>query len=295
MLFRAVSTVAVMALAVAAEPTRQPYQPKLFKMSTRQLFGLERRDGEGYSPSQELCGSGATCAEACGTGFKQCASDDSVTHCYNAGNDQTCCPAGTGESCDDGYFCSADDQGETWCCPDSMTLAQCAKKYGLPGPLTSDTATPTATSSAKATAANAQNVATAVTTTTGISSIIVSAQSESASQSQSIIVLSDYSYGRVSQTPGCTADVTPNITTAPGPQASATDATIISISTSLSVDNCNTSSISTTNTATKTSSEPTSTTSTESQSQGLSTSGSGTHNPSSRLVFLFIGALAAFL
>ncbi|KAI2637119.1 hypothetical protein GGS26DRAFT_471524 [Hypomontagnella submonticulosa] len=142
MLFSAVSSFAIMALAgqAVAEPLRQPYKLKLARMSTRSIFGLDRRQDEGYSPEQQFCGSGDTCAEACGKGFQQCASRDDIIHCFNKAGKQTCCPGLTGDSCDDGYFCTADDKGATWCCPDSMTLEQCASAYNLPGSLVSETA-----------------------------------------------------------------------------------------------------------------------------------------------------------
>ncbi|KAH8157145.1 hypothetical protein CIB48_g11106 [Xylaria polymorpha] len=133
-----------------AGPFREPYQPKLARMSTSNILGLHRRDVEGYSPMEQLCGAGDTCAEACGKGFSQCASKDDLTHCYNRSKKQTCCPGGTGDSCDNGYFCSADTGGQTWCCPDGLSLQECAQKYDIPGPLTSQ-APHTSTTSATTT------------------------------------------------------------------------------------------------------------------------------------------------
>ncbi|KAI0014409.1 hypothetical protein F4779DRAFT_9892 [Xylariaceae sp. FL0662B] len=166
MLLHALSTFAVMAYFAGhaiAEPMRQPYKPtemKLAKMSARQIFGLDRRDDDGYAPEQQFCGSGDTCAEACGKGFEQCKSNDGVVHCFNKGAKQTCCPGLTGDSCDEGYFCSADDKGATWCCPDSMNLKQCAAAYNLPGSLVPDTTPgPTSTSTSRT------STATAATTT----------------------------------------------------------------------------------------------------------------------------------
>ncbi|KAI1812096.1 hypothetical protein GGS20DRAFT_559495 [Poronia punctata] len=120
-----------------AEPSREEFRPHLARMSTQNLLGLNRRTVEGYSPTEQLCSDGDTCAEACGKGFKQCASADKLKHCYNPLKNQTCCPGGTGDSCDHGYFCSADTQGETWCCPEGISLKQCARRYGIPGVLTS--------------------------------------------------------------------------------------------------------------------------------------------------------------
>ncbi|KAI0390942.1 hypothetical protein F5Y17DRAFT_442708 [Xylariaceae sp. FL0594] len=111
--------------------------PELARMSTRDMLGLGRRVIEGYSPTEQLCHDGNTCAEACGKGFVRCASNDKLKHCYNPSEKQTCCPGGTGDSCDEGYFCSADTRGAAWCCPDGMSLQECAKRYDMPGPLTS--------------------------------------------------------------------------------------------------------------------------------------------------------------
>ncbi|KAI2464536.1 hypothetical protein F4781DRAFT_68448 [Annulohypoxylon bovei var. microspora] len=146
MLFQTVSSIAILALAgqVIADPVRQPYKLKLARMSARSIFGLDRRSDDGYSPEQQFCSSGDTCAEACGKGFDQCPSKDGMVHCFNKAGNQTCCPGQTGDSCDKGYFCSADDKGNTWCCPDSMTLKQCAAAYSLPGSLI--VPTPTSTS-----------------------------------------------------------------------------------------------------------------------------------------------------
>ncbi|KAI1142355.1 hypothetical protein F5Y05DRAFT_223423 [Hypoxylon sp. FL0543] len=149
MLFHTVSSIAVLALAgqAAAEPLRQPYKLKFARASPREIFGLARRDDGGYSPEQQFCDSGRTCAEACGKGFAQCASNDGVTHCFNQAAQQTCCPGMTGDSCDKGYFCTADERGATWCCPDNMTLKECAAAYSLPGSLTA--ALPSSTSTTK--------------------------------------------------------------------------------------------------------------------------------------------------
>lgn len=163
MLFRAVSTVAILALAgqAVAEPLRQPYKLKFARMSPREIFGLDRRSDEGYSPEQQFCDSGKTCAEACGKGFEQCASNDGVVHCFNKTAKQTCCPGKTGDSCDKGYFCTADERGATWCCPDNMTLKECAAAYSLPGSLTA--ATPSSTSTTKSPSSTHASVTKSVT------------------------------------------------------------------------------------------------------------------------------------
>lgn len=98
MLFTTVSSLAALALAsqVVAEPLRQPYKLKLSKMSVNSMFGISRRQSEGYAPEQQFCNAGDTCAEACGKGFEQCSSNDGVVHCFNKSAKQTCCPGLTG-------------------------------------------------------------------------------------------------------------------------------------------------------------------------------------------------------
>jgi hypothetical protein len=145
MLLKTASAVALLAAAgqaSASEPA--PYKP-LMKMSVHQLFGLGGRQASGYQPSQTVCGTGATCAEACGANFVQCASNDGQTHCFEPSLSQTCCPDMTGNSCDAGYYCTQDTTGQTWCCPDGQTLAQCAAAYSITGSLVSETAAPTTT------------------------------------------------------------------------------------------------------------------------------------------------------
>ncbi|KAI1095822.1 hypothetical protein F5B19DRAFT_269215 [Rostrohypoxylon terebratum] len=165
MLFQTVSSVAILALAgrVIAEPVRQPYELKLARMSAKSIFGLDRRGDDGYTPEQQFCSSGDTCAEACGKGFEQCPSKDGFVHCFNKGGNQTCCPDQSGDACDQGYFCSADDKGNTWCCPDSMTLKQCAAAYSLPGSLI--VPTPTSTSQPLSSTSAAEIVGSAPVTT----------------------------------------------------------------------------------------------------------------------------------
>jgi hypothetical protein len=109
----AVSSVLVASALAVAEPA--PYQ--LGKMSLNTAFGLMKRQA-GYQPTQTYCGPGTDCASSCGAGYVQCASSDGDLHCYDPTIQQTCCPDGTGNSCDEGYFCTSDASGNTWCCPD---------------------------------------------------------------------------------------------------------------------------------------------------------------------------------
>lgn len=98
MLFKSVSTMAVVALAagVSAEDLK-PYKP-LMKMSIHQMFGIGRRQTDGYQPTESTCSDGATCAEACGAGYVTCASVDQNVHCFNPDIKQTCCPDQTGST-----------------------------------------------------------------------------------------------------------------------------------------------------------------------------------------------------
>ena len=96
MLFKSASALAIFAVASQALAEPMPYKPAKMAMSVREMFGVVRRDDSGYQPTQQYCGMGATCAEACGAGFDQCSSNDKSIHCYNPAAAQTCCPDGTG-------------------------------------------------------------------------------------------------------------------------------------------------------------------------------------------------------
>jgi len=139
----AISSVLVASALAAAEPA--PY--RLGMISKNEAFGLVRRQA-GYSPTQTYCGPGTDCASSCGDGYVTCDSTDGDLHCYDPDIQQTCCPDGTGNSCDKGYFCTSDSSGGTWCCPDGMSLAACAAAYSLTGTLISETATSPPTSTA---------------------------------------------------------------------------------------------------------------------------------------------------
>jgi hypothetical protein len=127
------------ATLVAAEA--QPY-----RLAAIPGMSLMRRDTMGYQPEQTKCGEGNTCAEACGAGFDQCPSEDGLAHCFNAAAKQNCCQNGSGQSCDDGYYCTQDTSKETWCCPNDMDLAECAAAYTITGGLATVTPTPSVAS-----------------------------------------------------------------------------------------------------------------------------------------------------
>ncbi|KAI1436610.1 hypothetical protein GGR50DRAFT_693015 [Xylaria sp. CBS 124048] len=79
-----------------AEVLLQPYQPKFMQMSAPNVSAFSLDGVVGYSPTQQQCGGGDSCAGACGNGFEQCASNDGLEHCYNTFESQACCPGGRG-------------------------------------------------------------------------------------------------------------------------------------------------------------------------------------------------------
>ncbi|KAK0643236.1 hypothetical protein B0T16DRAFT_415550 [Cercophora newfieldiana] len=141
------SALAVLALAAQAVAEHKPYKPQFMKTSVRDLFGVVRRqDQPGYKPSSSECGVGPTCAAACGAGYETCASTDEAIHCFNKAAQETCCPNLSGDSCDAGFYCTSDKEGETWCCPNALDVKACAAAYSVAGGLVSQTAKPTSSS-----------------------------------------------------------------------------------------------------------------------------------------------------
>lgn len=96
MLVKSLSALATLALAVGVAAEPKPYKPQLMKTSVRDLFGVVRRDIPGYQPTEAVCGTGTTCAEACGAGYETCASKDDEIHCFNPTVAETCCPNKSG-------------------------------------------------------------------------------------------------------------------------------------------------------------------------------------------------------
>ncbi|RKU42158.1 hypothetical protein DL546_000802 [Coniochaeta pulveracea] len=188
MLFKSVSTMAVVALAagVSAEDLK-PYKP-LMKMSIHQMFGIGRRQTDGYQPTESTCSDGATCAEACGAGYVTCASVDQNVHCFNPDIKQTCCPDQTGNSCDAGYYCTADTKGQTWCCPDAMDLVACAAAYSVTGGLVSETAAATSTSasSSSTTSSSSTPLITTTSSSTSVTTITTPSSTSTLSSSSSV-------------------------------------------------------------------------------------------------------------
>ncbi|KAK7699175.1 hypothetical protein SLS64_011804 [Diaporthe eres] len=144
---------AVVAIASQAFAEPLPYRPAKAFLSAREIFGLGRRDTDVYHPKQSVCGVAATCSEACGASFAQCASTDNQMHCYDSGAKEACCPDGSGNSCEAGYYCAADTTGQTVCCPEGDDLTTCASKYSVGGlhfetKVSSSTASRTSTAAA---------------------------------------------------------------------------------------------------------------------------------------------------
>jgi hypothetical protein len=93
MLFSALAVSSLFVAVAVATPEPAPY--RIGSMSVNPAFGLAKRQA-GYQPTQTFCGSGYTCAEACGADYVQCPSSDGNLHCYDPAIQDTCCPDGTG-------------------------------------------------------------------------------------------------------------------------------------------------------------------------------------------------------
>jgi len=144
MFAKSISALAVLAFAVNGLAEPMPYKPQMLKSSSvRDMFFVRREDVSVYRPTQAMCNQGHTCAEACGDGYATCSSGDSQVHCYNPQAAETCCPDGSGNSCDAGFYCTSDTTSDTYCCPNAMDVVACAKAYNLSGGLVKQTPKPT--------------------------------------------------------------------------------------------------------------------------------------------------------
>ncbi|KAF1358387.1 hypothetical protein EJ07DRAFT_87927, partial [Lizonia empirigonia] len=86
----------------------------------------------GYTPDTTYCGRGNTCEEACGANSVECPSTDtSMLYCHFSTDGSACCPDGSGNSCEAGYYCTSDSTGDTYCCPDGVDTANCAAQYSI--------------------------------------------------------------------------------------------------------------------------------------------------------------------
>jgi len=138
--------IAAVSLVLAPARSLAEPQPYLLRAATdNELFGLVKRQA-GYAPSSRNCGPGATCAEACGPNHIECPSNDGG-HCFDPSVKQICCSDGSGLACKDGYFCTTDVTGGTWCCPNGLDLVACAAIYTVTGlsSISAYTAAPTPT------------------------------------------------------------------------------------------------------------------------------------------------------
>lgn len=172
MFFTTASALGVLAIAAHAVAEPAPYM-----MSSRQVFGLPRRDSpnsDGYEPTQSYCGTGDTCAQACGNGFVLCPSTDNAIHCYNTAVNQACCADGSGNSCDVGYYCAGSATNGTLCCPTGQGLDACAKAYGVTGIVTSGSVVPTSTPSSSYSTASYSANSTTTTSYAGTGSATAS-------------------------------------------------------------------------------------------------------------------------
>ena len=133
MLFNILTVSTLVATAFAeADPAAFPAPYKLGKMSFNQALGLMVRQSQGYQPTQTQCGPGTDCPSSCGEDYVQCASNDGDLHCYEPSLGESCCSDGSGNACDEGYYCTDNSDG-TWCCPNvhSQTHPVCQSRTDL--------------------------------------------------------------------------------------------------------------------------------------------------------------------
>ncbi|ETS83157.1 hypothetical protein PFICI_05033 [Pestalotiopsis fici W106-1] len=201
MLFSAIAFAALAGQAVVAEGVKKPYKPQMAKMSVKDVL-MGRQAGAGYYPDSTACGTGDTCAEACGAGYEQCYSTDDLIHCYDLANAQTCCPNSSGDSCNAGYYCTADSVGETYCCPEGTSTDDCAASYGVTGGLQSmsvvATSTYTATLTSTTTVASTSSALSEAAVTTMTTASAASTTGECTTYTSEII------YTETDPTGGCT-------------------------------------------------------------------------------------------
>lgn len=181
--FTAASAVAMLAFASTAVA-----ESPMYKMSTRQLFGIVRRQDDGaYVPDQAACNNGATCAEACGAGFEQCkAVSEADVHCYNKGAGHICCPSNTGNSCEPGYYCAANATNAVSCCKNGQSLTDCAAQQEGAGVLTSLTAAATTSTTTTTSSTTTTTPSTTTTTTPTIAETTVYVNSTSTTCTETI-------------------------------------------------------------------------------------------------------------
>ncbi|KAH7357593.1 hypothetical protein BKA66DRAFT_427549 [Pyrenochaeta sp. MPI-SDFR-AT-0127] len=101
-------------------------------------FGAMLRRGDaiakrqGYYPDTRTCGRGNTCEEACGANQVECPSSSlTMLYCHSSIDGSHCCTDGSGKSCRAGFYCTTDGASNTYCCPDGIDTAECARQYSL--------------------------------------------------------------------------------------------------------------------------------------------------------------------
>ncbi|KAF5123625.1 putative secreted protein [Metarhizium anisopliae] len=145
MLFQTVASIALLATGAVAVEARQPYRLAVMALPGQSLM---RRDTSGYKPDQKQCKAGNTCAESCGADYQQCAGGNpDVAHCFNPKAGESCCTDDSGNSCQDGYYCTHDTKAQTWCCPKDMDLTACAAAYTISGLVAATSKPPPSTTS----------------------------------------------------------------------------------------------------------------------------------------------------
>jgi len=173
------------------------------KMTLRSNADLIKRQ-DGYEPTETYCSDGDTCAEACGATYQTCPSNDGFLHCFDPTQGELCCPDGTGNACDAGYYCTQDASGDTWCCPDGDSLAACAAAYSITGVLVAE---PTATSTSVALVATSS-----VVPTTSAYVAVSSSSSSNYSKSTSSASFNLFGGGYSTSTTSTTASTTTTTT-----------------------------------------------------------------------------------
>lgn len=90
------------------------------------------------------------------------------------------------DSCDEGYYCTHDTKAQTWCCPDTMDLVQCAAIYGVEDRLEAATAQTSSIAETTTTAAETTYVETTSVETTSVEPTTTSAEPTSETTSAAI-------------------------------------------------------------------------------------------------------------
>ncbi len=87
-------------LLLVAAVAAAAHEPQFYyRWLSPQLRGRQGYN-PGYTPEFGSCGSGTTCADACGAAFQACNASTSLSlFCYDPAAGQTCCGNGSGRKC----------------------------------------------------------------------------------------------------------------------------------------------------------------------------------------------------